>query len=82
MKKVGFYLILSFTTYLLGQFLWFLTVIFEKPIFGDKNLETFFLILVYTFFSVFGIISAIKLKTDFYLFKIEKYYDGNLIYLS
>lgn len=51
MKKVGFYLILSFTTYLLGQFLWFLTVIFEKPIFGDKNLETFFLILVYTFFQ-------------------------------
>ena len=65
MKKVGFYLILSFTTYLLGQFLWFLTVISEKPIFGDKNLETFFLILVYTFFSVFGIISAIK------LYKIE-----------
>lgn len=65
MKKVGFYLILSFTTYLLGQFLWFFTVIFENPIFGNETLEIFLSILVYTLFSVFGIISAIK------LYKIE-----------
>ena len=42
MKKVGFYIILSFATYLLGQFLWFFTIIFEKPIFGNKTLEIFF----------------------------------------
>jgi len=61
MKKAGFYLILASITYLIGQLVWFLTLIFDKPIFGDEIFEIILLILIYTLFGIFGFISGIKL---------------------
>jgi len=33
MIKAGFYLTIASITYLIGQFIWFLTLIFDEPIF-------------------------------------------------
>ncbi len=61
MKKVGLYLIITFSFYLLGQLLWILTIYNDKPLFGSENLELMVLINTFNLSGVFGLLSAIKL---------------------
>ena len=66
MKKVGSYVILASFSYLIGQLIWFLTLIFDYPLFGSEFYETLVLVFIYTFFGVFILIGGIK------LYKLEK----------
>ena len=66
MKKVGFYLTLTFISYLIGQLVWILSIISDKPLFGSEYLESFTLILFFTLSGIFGLISGLI------LLKIEK----------
>ena len=66
MKKVGFYLTLTFISYLIGQLVWILSIISKNPLFGSEYLETFTLIVFFTFSGIFGLISGLI------LLKIEK----------
>ena len=61
MKKVGIYLIITFSFYLLGQILWILTIYNDKPLFGSENLELMVLINTFNLSGVFGLLSGIKL---------------------
>tara|TARA_B100001250_G_C19288151_1_gene566275 strand:+ start:361 stop:561 length:201 start_codon:yes stop_codon:yes gene_type:complete len=61
MKKVGFYLILASITYLIGQLIWFLTILLDEPFFGNELYEIMFLVFIFTLFGIFGLISGIKL---------------------
>ena len=61
MKKVGIYLIITFSFYLIGQMLWILTIYNDKPLFGSENLELMVLINTFNLSGVFGLLSAIKL---------------------
>ena len=47
MKKIGLYLSLAFLTYLVGQFMWILTFIYDEPIFGSEYLETMTWIIIF-----------------------------------
>ena len=66
MKKVGFYITVSFTSYLIGHLVWVVTIFSQKPLFGSEYLENFILILFFTFSGIFGLISGLILM------KIEK----------
>ena len=61
MKKIGLYLSLAFSTYLIGQFMWILTFIYDEPIFGSEYLETMALIIIYTINGIFGLIGGLML---------------------
>ena len=61
MKKVGLYLIITFVIYLIGQFFWILTLFCNEPLFGSKFLEEMFLIKIYSWSGIFGLLSGIKL---------------------
>ena len=61
MKKVGLYLIITFSFYLLGQLLWILTIYNEKPLFGSENLELMVLVNIFNLSGIFGLLSGIKL---------------------
>ena len=58
MKKAGFYLVLAFAINLIGNLLWFLTFIFDEPLFGYEYLENLVMILIYTLSGVFGLIAG------------------------
>ena len=66
MKKVGFYLTLTFISYLIGQLVWILSIISDNPLFGSEYLESFTLVFFFTFSGIFGLISGLI------LLKIEK----------
>ena len=61
MKKIGLYLSLAFSTYLIGQFIWVLTLIYDEPIFGSEYLETMTLIIIFTIHGVFGFLGSLLL---------------------
>ena len=61
MKKVGLYLIITFSFYLLGQMLWIITIFTEKPLFGNENLELMILANIFNLSGIFGLLSGIKL---------------------
>ena len=61
MKKVGLYLIITFSFYLLGQMLWIITIFNEKPLFGNENLELMILANIFNLSGIFGLLSGIKL---------------------
>ena len=61
MKKVGLYLIITFSFYLLGQLLWILTIYNDKPLFGSENLELMVLVNIFNLSGIFGLLSGIKL---------------------
>ena len=61
MKKGALYLILTFITYLIGNLLWFLTLIFKEPLLGSEYLDTLILVIIFTIFGILGLISGIKL---------------------
>jgi hypothetical protein len=58
MKKVGFYLTLTFISYLIGQLVWIFSIISKKTLLGSEYLETFTLILFFTFSGIFGLMSG------------------------
>tara|TARA_B110000116_G_C16321901_1_gene352772 strand:- start:131 stop:331 length:201 start_codon:yes stop_codon:yes gene_type:complete len=65
MKKVGFYLTLTFISYLIGQLVWIFSIISKKTLLGSEYLETFTLILFFTFSGIFGLMSgSILLKIE------------------
>ena len=66
MKKIGLYLSLAFSTYLVGQFMWILTFIYDEPIFGSEYLETMTLIIIFTINGIFGLMGSIM------LYKLER----------
>ncbi len=61
MKKVALYLILTFITYLIGNLLWFLTIISKEPFLGNHYLDTLMLVIIFTIFGILGLISGINL---------------------
>ena len=61
MKKVALYLILTFITYLIGNLLWFLTIISKEPLLGNDYLDTLILVIIFTIFGILGLISGINL---------------------
>ncbi len=61
MKKVALYLILTFITYLIGNSLWFLTIISKGSLLGNTYLDTLMLVIIFTIFGILGLISGINL---------------------
>tara|TARA_S200000501_G_C20869542_1_gene763581 strand:- start:6940 stop:7140 length:201 start_codon:yes stop_codon:yes gene_type:complete len=61
MKKVGLYLIITFSFYLLGQLLWILTIFYQEPLFGNANLELMLLVNIFNLSGIFGLISGFRL---------------------
>ncbi len=61
MKKVGLYLIITFSFYLLGQLLWILTIFYQEPLLGNANLELMLLVNIFNLSGIFGLISGFRL---------------------
>mgnify|MGYP001460147302 CR=1 FL=1 len=61
MKKVGLYLIITFSFYLLGQLLWILTIYNDESLFGSENLELMIVVNIFNLSGIFGLLSGIKL---------------------
>ena len=61
MKKVGLYLIIAFTFYLIGQVIWLFMIILDVPLFGSNYLDDIIINQVFTLFAIFGLITGITL---------------------
>ena len=61
MKKVAILFLLAFILFFLGQLLWTIGLIIEKPLFGSKLSEDWVINLCFTSCSLFGIIASFKL---------------------
>jgi len=61
MKKVGLYLIIAFTFYLIGQVMWLFMIILDIPLFGSNYLNDIIINQVFTLFAIFGLITGITL---------------------
>ena len=61
MKKVGLYLIIAFTFYLIGQVMWLFMIILDEPLFGNNYLDDIIINQVFTLFAIFGLITGITL---------------------
>ena len=61
MKKVGLYLIISFTFYLIGQVIWLFMIILDIPLFGSDYVDNMILNQIFTLFAIFGLITGITL---------------------
>ena len=61
MKKVGLYLIIAFTFYLIGQIIWLFMIILDVPLFGSDYVDNMILNQIFTLFAIFGLITGITL---------------------
>ena len=61
MKKVGLYLIIAFTFYLIGQVIWLFMIILDIPLFGSDYLDDMIINQVFTLCGIFGLITKITL---------------------
>ncbi len=61
MKKVGLYLIIAFTFYLIGQVMWLFMIILDEPLFDSNYLDDIIINQVFTLFAIFGLITGITL---------------------
>ncbi len=61
MKKVGLYLIIAFTFYLIGQIIWLFMIILDIPLFGSDYVDNIIINQVFTLFAIFGLITGITL---------------------
>ena len=61
MKKVGLYLIIAFTFYLIGQIIWLFMIILDVPLFGSNYLDDMIINQIFTLFAIFGLITGITL---------------------
>ena len=61
MKKVGLYLIIAFTFYLIGQVIWLFMIILDVPLFGSNYLDDMIINQIFTLFAIFGLITGITL---------------------
>ena len=61
MKKVGVYLIIAFTFYLIGQVIWLFMIILDIPLFGSDYVDNMILNQIFTLFAIFGLITGITL---------------------
>ena len=61
MKKVGLFLIIDFTFYLIGQIIWLFMIILDVPLFGSNYLDDIIINQVFTLFAIFGLITGITL---------------------
>ena len=61
MKKVGLYLIIAFTFYLIGQVIWLFMIILDVPLFGSNYIDNMILNQIFTLFAIFGLITGITL---------------------
>ena len=61
MKKVGLYLIIAFTFYLIGQIIWLFMIILDVPLFGSNYLDDIIINQIFTLFAIFGLITGITL---------------------
>ena len=61
MKKTAKFLILTFAFYLIGQIIWWLSIHYEEPLWGNKYVEEMTLMIIYTFSGIFGLLSGITL---------------------
>ena len=61
MKKVGLYLIIAFTFYLIGQVIWLFIIILDVPLFGSDYVDNMILNQIFTLFAIFGLITGITL---------------------
>ena len=67
MKKVGLYLIIAFTFYLIGQVIWLFMIILDIPLFGSNYLDDMIINQIFTLFAIFGLITGIT------LYRLNKY---------
>ncbi len=61
MKKVGLYLIIAFTFYLIGQIIWLFMIILDVPLFSSNYLDDMIINQIFTLFAIFGLITGITL---------------------
>ena len=61
MKKVGLYLIIAFTFYLIGQVIWLFMIILDVPLFGSNYVDDMIINQIFTLFAIFGLITGITL---------------------
>ena len=61
MKKVGLYLIIAFTFYLIGQIIWLFMIILDVPLFGSNYVDDMIINQIFTLFAIFGLITGITL---------------------
>ena len=61
MKKVGLYLIIAFTFYLIGQIIWLFMIILDVPLFGSNYIDNMILNQIFTLFAIFGLITGMTL---------------------
>ena len=61
MKKVGLYLIIAFTFYLIGQVIWLFMIILDIPLFGSDYVDNIILNIPFTLCGIFGLITGITL---------------------
>jgi len=61
MKKIGLLFLFSFVFFLLGQILWTITLIIDKPLFGSKIVEDWSINILYSLFSIIALIGSLKI---------------------
>ena len=61
MKRNILFLVIAFIFYLFGHLLWTASLIFEKPLFFNIEIETWLINTPFLLFAVFGLIASIKL---------------------
>ena len=61
MKKIGLLFLFSFVFLFLGQILWTIALIIEKPLFGSKIVEDWSINILYSLFSIFALIGSFKI---------------------
>jgi len=61
MKRIRLLFLISFVFYFIGQMLWTLGIILDKPLIFDENFEEWLINIPFGLFSIFGLITSIKL---------------------
>ena len=61
MKNIGFFFLLAFLFFFLGQVLWTIGLISGDPLFGSQVIEDWIINILFTLCSIFGLIGALRL---------------------
>jgi len=61
MKSVGFFFVISFVFFFIGQAFWTYGIFMETPLLGSKDLDQAWSSHAFTMASIFGLIASVKL---------------------
>ena len=64
MKKTGLLFTITFSFFLLGQFLWTIGLIIEEPLFGSKSAQDWSINILFTLCAIFGLMGSIRLNQN------------------